>query len=133
MAAISVNCKQCGRPSPSTDFVLDPYYGMMVCAACVKARKQQASITQSREKAKADAAAHALQEQQKGKPAGWDAEDEYLEKMGRFRKTETAPTGETQGKEKLNKTCHKCQYAYVYNTVTRFPRSCPYCGAQIVL
>ena len=68
---VKAACKRCGRQDDSTTFVLDQVYKMMVCRDCVKERKEKENMSKEKEEAL---------KTQPQKPAGWDSDDEYIEK-----------------------------------------------------
>jgi DNA-directed RNA polymerase subunit RPC12/RpoP len=125
---VKVPCKRCGRMSPASQYILDPVYGMMVCQLCLKERKSKAAalvLRQDRQNAEAK-----KEEELKNKPAGWDAEDEYLEKAY-ARKKQSQAAAERIDSNHFNYTCPKCKYRFVYDTERKFPKACPYCNSQI--
>jgi hypothetical protein len=126
--SIKAVCKRCGKSSPVDSYVLDPYYRMMVCPTCVKERKDkergaESMAQQNKEKAKQE-------EVMKSKPAGWDSEDELLERTQKQRKAVSA-NFEKISDDKVKYTCPKCKYKFIYNTVSKYPSTCPYCGTTI--
>ena len=105
-------CRVCKKSSPAEDFVLDPEYKMMVCPECVKRRKREPLKPKAEEPKKIIEA----------KPAGWDADDEYLEKT--YKKKYVRPNVKPGQKVK----CRKCGYIFKYSPVNN---TCPYCDAPI--
>lgn len=121
-------CKRCGRQSPSTQFILDPVYGMMVCPLCLKERKSKSAAIQIR--AGRNAAAEKKEEENKNKPAGWDREDDYLERS--YAKKKDSQVGvEKIDANHVNYICPKCKYKFIYDTERKYPKVCPYCNGQI--
>lgn len=117
---IKVKCKRCGRAADSNEFVLDPIYRMLVCPNCVKERRsKEAAVKKQEEKPP-----------EKPKPAGWDIEDEYLEKAHRAKIRNTA-AAEKIDDTYVNYKCPHCGYQFKYNTVKRSPGRCPYCSSDI--
>ncbi|MFH1682240.1 MAG: hypothetical protein ABIA37_00435 [Candidatus Woesearchaeota archaeon] len=123
---VQVKCKQCNRSAKSTEFVLDPVYGKMVCEACVKERKTSEGIKRELAVQKA-----AKQVEEKKKPAGWDAEDEYLAKQARKKAEETPVPVKKIDAERVKIQCAACKYEFVYNKVKQTPGNCPYCGKEV--
>ena len=115
-----VKCKRCGRMAKPEEYVLDNVYRMMVCPACVKERK-----TEEQAELKAQPRA-----EEKKKPVGWDAEDEYLEKAHREKMSRTVAV-EKVDSERVKYRCLRCKYEFLFNIVRRTPANCPYCGEQI--
>jgi DNA-directed RNA polymerase subunit RPC12/RpoP len=121
---IKVICKHCGRPAKAGDYVLDPVYKMMVCPSCVKERRNAPSI-----KPKQEAAQQPVQDK---KPAGWDAEDDLLERLQKTKQAKAAPQVETMKDGKMRYTCMRCKYKFIYNPSNQTPSSCPYCGTPVM-
>ena len=109
---IKVKCKRCGKLTNSKDFVLDPDYKMMVCPQCIKEK-------QMKKEGKVEA-----------KPAGWDKEDEYLEKSQRARMKETVIVRKV-GDSRVKYKCPKCNYQFLYDMDKKTPTVCPYCSSNI--
>jgi DNA-directed RNA polymerase subunit RPC12/RpoP len=125
---VKAACKRCGRSAPASQFILDPIYGMMVCPFCLKERKSKAAasmIRQDRQNAEAK-----KEEEAKNKPAGWDKEDEYLERAY-AKKKQSQIAVEKIDANHFNYTCPKCKYRFVYDSERKHPKVCPYCNGQI--
>lgn len=117
--AIKAKCRKCGKEVPVDDFVLDNAYKMMVCKNCSKERcKREFSLTKNEVK------------KDKPKPAGWDQEDEYLERAYRAKKANAIPVTKIDD-ERVKYICQKCKFSFVYNTVTKRPQRCPFCNSEI--
>lgn len=151
---IKVLCRKCGKPSPSGSFVLDPDYKMVVCQQCVKDKKAKEDglikeglirntpntpITQyqpsqssssSGIKNKSDVEVYDLSREEKKRPAGWDKDDEILERDAAAKQKAVAGM-QSIGGGKAKIKCTSCNYGFVYNTVTKYPTTCPYCGAPV--
>lgn len=128
---IKVICKKCGRPSKASEFVLDPDYKMMVCLQCSKERKSSFGKKPSslNPNQREDSAINNTK-----RPAGWDEDDEMLEKAARRMATKTEPPKtqyELIDDENIKLTCPKCEYRFTYNTIRMTPNSCPYCGVKL--
>ena len=138
---IKVICKRCGRPAKASEYVLDPDYKMMVCSACSKERlsmgskkKQEAFVHSANETAKPKETPAV----QKNRPAGWDEEDERLEKMSKS-KASAASSGDGAPQMRVERvdennvkvTCPKCDYKFTYNLIRMGPNTCPYCSAKL--
>lgn len=124
---IQVPCRKCGKPTLSTNLVLDPVYRMVVCPECVKARKARERMVYEEQETPIQ---EEVKQAKPAKPAGWDAEDEYLEKMTRL-KQKTSPQIQRVDAERVRYTCQKCKYNFLYNTVKQTPIHCPYCGTPV--
>lgn len=126
--AVSAVCKRCGRTAKSTEFVLDNVYKLMVCPQCVKERKERQRDAEKQ--AHDEVEAEKVQAEKKTKPAGWDHEDEYLEKVEKQRQKNQLQF-ERLDSERVMLTCPKCEYKFKFNTVKKSPKLCPYCGTVI--
>lgn len=123
---VKVKCKRCARIDYMHKFVLDPVYKMVVCPGCVQERKdKEAKIEKDREMAAAGKA-EALA---KPKPAGWDAEDDFLSRSGG--KKEQAVAVQKLADGRVRYKCPKCSYQFAYDTELKKPRVCPYCSSEI--
>ena len=119
---IKAVCKKCNKQAPASEFILDHVYRLMVCPACVRERKDKASVL-AKEKPIST-------KPEKPKPAGWDVEDEYLEKA---QKQRTKPAFERLDKDRVKYTCLNCKFKIVYTISKKYPTSCPYCGTLVKL
>lgn len=124
MNSIKVPCKHCGKLNDANSFILDLEYKMMVCPQCVKERK-----TPKAEKKEADEKAE-MKSMKIPKAPGWDAEDEYLEKMHSL-KAKQKVTVEKIDEEYVKYQCPHCKYTFKYSVLRQKPGSCPYCSASI--
>jgi len=122
---IKVKCKRCGKLTNSKDFVLDPDYKMMVCPQCIKEKQMKKEVYSelAKEKEKKEGKVEA-------KPAGWDKEDEYLEKTQRARMKETVIVRKV-GDSRVKYKCPKCNYQFLYDMEKKTPTVCPYCSSNI--
>ncbi|MBU0535760.1 MAG: hypothetical protein KKE20_02255 [Nanoarchaeota archaeon] len=121
-------CRRCNRRAKVSEFVLDHVYKMMVCDYCVKERKNHDMI-HSQLKTQKDAK---LKEKEaaKEKPAGWDQDDEYLEKMHKQKMKKMAIIENVTG-DRTRYKCPKCSYSFTHGTYSKTPLRCPYCDTQI--
>ncbi len=126
---IKVVCKRCKRSMPASSFVLDPVYKLMVCPLCVKERKDKVMINEALKHKEKENALKA--QEQKSRPAGWDSEDDYLEKAAKQR-TKIGPEVQRISDDKVKYTCVKCKYKFVYDEARKYPSACPYCGTKIM-
>jgi late competence protein required for DNA uptake (superfamily II DNA/RNA helicase) len=129
---IKVNCKRCGKPAAASEFVLDPYYRMMVCPACVKERREG-----KRKESEAEKEAEKKIEEQKkaeeetaSRPPGWDEEDVYLEKALKAKQNMKILVKRVD-ENKVRYMCKKCGFTFNYNLRTEMPRVCQYCAAPV--
>ncbi|MFH1505592.1 MAG: hypothetical protein ABIE94_01230 [archaeon] len=123
---IRVPCKRCGKLASANNYVLDPDYKLMVCPQCVKEKKEKERVRTELAKQKEEKG----KEKIKDKPAGWDIEDEYLEKLYKKRDEIKVDIKKIDA-DKVRYTCPKCKYVFVYNKATNFPSLCPYCKTRI--
>lgn len=114
---VRAKCKNCGQEAPADQFKLHFQYKMMVCPACFTGKTQKE------------------QEQKKAvvpKPAGWDAEDDYLEKASRLRRQEAQQVfTPIVGTNHVKYSCQNCSYNFKYDVVRKMPSACPYCNGYI--
>ncbi len=125
-SSIKVKCRNCGKEYPSNTFVLDHVYRMMVCPQCVKDRQRKEIIHK-------EAKQQAAQETEK-KPAGWDHDDELIEKAYAAKQAKSSSESGAfvmtiDGKYKYR--CPRCKYEFAYNKATNTPSHCPYCNWQM--
>lgn len=114
-------CKNCGKPAPAESFKLHYQYKMMVCPECYSGRTEQKKQQVERE-----------QKKEPAKPAGWDKEDEYLERMSRLKRDETqAQFTKIPGTDSVTCRCTSCKYQFKYNPFKKMPRNCPYCNVEV--
>jgi len=122
---IKVKCRKCGRQAKPEEFILDPFYGMMVCPLCVKERKNKDRIHREIETMKNE-----KKEEDVKRPADYDSDDIYLEKAYKTKMMNTVKVDRV-GEDKVRYTCPKCSYTFEYNTARNIPGRCPYCSAEI--
>ncbi len=121
-ASIKVKCKNCGRMANSEEFVLDHSFKTMVCSACIK-DKNKCPVQKA--EPKLDISVQ--------KPAGWDKEDEYLEKAAKSKmKQKQTAAVEKIDAEYVKYTCPHCKYSFKYSVIRQKPGVCPYCSEGIV-
>ncbi|PLW80347.1 hypothetical protein C0585_03450 [Candidatus Woesearchaeota archaeon] len=124
---ISVTCRTCGRQANAGSFVLDPDFKKMVCPACVKDKRSRLEKDR-RDKEKLKNHLESLAD----KPIGWDAEDEYLEKVAKPKPKESIELSfPSAGEGKAKYKCPKCSFPFVYDINRRKPSVCPYCSDPI--
>ena len=117
---VKARCKNCGKEAPADQFKLHYKLRMMVCPACYTGKTE---LQKADEKQKAAEPMH---------PPGWDKEDEYLEKMARFRREETkSQFTRVQGADQVKCTCVHCKYTFKYDPYKQMPRVCPYCNTDV--
>lgn len=133
---IKAICKKCGRAAPAEDFILDQVYRLMVCPTCVRERKDK-EITAKKIQEKAIALQEELkikQAEQKNRPPGWDEEDEYLERAYQQKQRQSMVNKyERINADRINYICGKCRYKFAYSTLSKFPKTCPYCGTAVFI
>ncbi len=120
-------CRKCGKSAPADKFVLDNSVKMMICPSCVAEMKGKLLKPKPVEPQPSIRAAP----QTKSKPADWDQEDDYLDKLKK--KKDEAPKAiiERIDDVKVRYTCFKCHYNFIYNTAKDYPKVCPYCKMPI--
>ncbi|PIN86039.1 hypothetical protein COV19_06825 [Candidatus Woesearchaeota archaeon CG10_big_fil_rev_8_21_14_0_10_44_13] len=130
MDEMRVKCRQCGRYAKTNEFVLDHGYKMMVCPACVKDRKLREDVHREVD-AQRQAKKKEGMEEVAEKSAGWDKEDEYLNKLHAAKMKNTVKV-EYVTDDKVKYTCAKCSYKFIYDMTRKMPPGCPYCGTGIM-
>jgi hypothetical protein len=106
-----VTCKRCQNKAYAKDFVLDPYYGLIVCPHCVKERRQRHDIRKEL------------------------AERRSKQQPPAEKKQMSAPKSSlnsTPEKTKIIIKCHKCRYEFPYDEEDKIPNLCPFCGAEVL-
>ncbi|HIJ11796.1 TPA: hypothetical protein HA278_07085 [Candidatus Woesearchaeota archaeon] len=119
MNGIKAACRRCGTSVPYDQLKLHYEYKQMVCQGCFKGKKTLENKVKT-------------PKPEPPKPAGWDKEDEYLEKISRQKKEQQkAQFVKIPGTDFVKCTCMKCKYQFKYNPFTKRPTCCPYCGEGI--
>ncbi len=114
---VKAKCKNCGCEAPVSDFKLHYEIRQMVCSKC------HSNYGKKKVEEKKEAPA---------KPAGWDAEDEYLSKVSKIRQEENqAQFSKIPGSNQVKCKCNNCRYSFKYDPFRKQPRSCPYCDGDI--
>jgi len=114
---VKVKCRKCGRMDSSTNYTLDNFYGMVVCAMCVKDKKHKQSKPE-------------IAPAQKPKMPGWDAEDDLLERAYKAKQQSTVVVKQL-GNGRVNYNCPMCKYAFEYDPIEKKPGKCPYCSGEV--
>ena len=115
--SVKAKCKICGTLAPAEQFKLHYKYKSVVCPSCFAGKKAQ--------------------EEKKPvveiiKPAGWDKDDEYLEKAYRMRRDEERANFEkVSGSDQVKCTCTSCKYVFKYDPFRKTPKVCPYCDVAV--
>ena len=116
-SGVKAQCKVCKGYAVADQFRLHPIHRQMVCPSCFTGKTEQKK-KQAEETTK--------------KPPGWDAEDEYLDRVARLRKMqETVTYTKIPGTDLVKCTCHHCKYVFKYDVARRSPRVCPYCDVEV--
>jgi len=120
-SGIKANCRICNNSAPVDEFKLHHEYRQMVCKNCFKKGPE--------EKKKEE---QVIKQQESAKPAGWDKEDEYLEKISKMRdKEQKAQFKRIPGTDQINYTCAKCTFSFKYDPFKKKPSYCPYCDEDV--
>jgi len=123
MNPIKVPCRECGMEAPADQFKLHYKYKKMVCPACFSGRTE---IKRQKEQEETVV--------KKEKPAGWDSEDDYLEKMSRTRRQdgiEVSQFSKIPGTHQVQCKCAHCKFNFKYDPFKKTPRTCPYCNQDV--
>jgi len=117
MNGVRAKCRVCGEEALADQFKLHHDFRQMVCPSCFTGKTEQ-------KKAKKEAVPP--------KPAGWDAEDDYLEKAARMRNREDVrgTFKKIPGTPQVQYTC-LCSYTFKYDPFRKIPTTCPYCNQEI--
>ena len=124
---IKVKCNKCGGEMFSDEFVIDPDYKMAVCRNCIRdKRKRQDVWAEVGKQREAKIAQEAEDAKKPPKPAGWDKDDELLDRLVKQKERvkermvfKELPNGKIK--------CAKCGYAFKYDSANSTPMNCPYC------
>jgi Zn finger protein HypA/HybF involved in hydrogenase expression len=116
---IKVKCRKCGKDAPADQFRLHYTYKMMVCPDCFSGKSNQ----KPKEEVKPAGPP---------KPAGWDSEDDYLNKLCKIKKeTPTTTFKKIPGSDQVTCTCIHCRFSFKYDPFRKYPSKCPYCDNDI--
>jgi len=119
---IKVKCKRCSKEVRPEELTLDYTYKMMVCPNCVKERRNHEQVHKE------------LKDQnivkEPSKPAGWDSEDDYLERAHQEKLRNTVKV-EKVSEDKVKYKCVHCKYEFLINIHTKVPKACPYCDTPV--
>ena len=124
---VQVKCKNCGNLASSDLFKIDYRYGFVVCPVCQKGKVHRKETQESLIGVKKNELP--TTGPRKAKPAGWDFEDDLLEKMW-AEKQKLKGKFVRLNKDRMRFTCGKCGYAFTF-VEDRKPRSCPYCDTEL--
>ena len=116
-------CRVCNNFVSASQFRLHHDYKQMVCPTCFtgKTKQQEEQKLEMLKKQEANP-----------KPAGWDNEDDYLEKRARIKREENqAQFTKILGTSQVKAQCSACKYTFRYDPVNKKPFTCPYCNADI--
>ena len=126
MDDLRIQCGSCNGFAPANQFKLHYKFKKVVCPSCFSGRTEQ------EERKKAAAKAEQTQTLQPKKPAGWDKEDEFLERMARIKENDLKMKVEKiPGTTLVRFNCTKCTYAFKYDPYRKMPKACPYCNGDI--
>ncbi|MBI2668228.1 hypothetical protein HYX14_00120 [Candidatus Woesearchaeota archaeon] len=120
-SVVKARCKICGQEAPADSFKLHYQHKAMVCPNCYTGKPSKSAETAVKNEPILPK-----------KPAGWDADDDYLERAHRIRKQETAARFEpVPGTSLVKYNCHNCKYQFKYDPAKKQPHGCPYCNAEV--
>ncbi|HLD01151.1 MAG TPA: hypothetical protein VJC39_05385 [Candidatus Nanoarchaeia archaeon] len=119
MNPVKAQCRVCNNFAPSDQFKLHYKHKLMVCPSCYSGKNEKKETSTVKNVV--------IQ-----RPPGWDAEDEYLEKMSRLKKEENkAQFEKIAGSDQVKCRCFHCSYSFRYDPLRKIPPNCPYCGKEI--
>ncbi len=114
---VKAQCRICKKEALADQFKYHHQYQMLVCPNCFSGR------TSSQQEKKVEEAK---------KPAGWDMEDVYLEKMSHMKKQQNQVSfTKIPGTDLIKLTCQHCKYPFKFDVPNKSPRTCPYCDWEI--
>jgi len=117
---VKAKCRNCNREASADQFKLHYQLKMMVCPDCYSGRTAQ------QQKQQKEAATVPT------KPAGWDAEDDYLERASRMKKDDNqAQFSRIPGSDHVKCKCSSCKFSFRYSPVNNMPNACPYCNLPV--
>ncbi len=111
-ADVNVKCKNCGGMARAGSYKLSAVHGMMVCPDCMKKAGKKKEPVKEASQPKPD------------RPAGWDSEDEQLERL--YREKQALHPKRPHLEEGMKLKCRSCGYVFVYKKIYN---DCPYCGS----
>ena len=116
---VKAKCNNCGSDAPADQFKLHYQFKQMVCANCFNGRNNKPAEPLTKKEAPP-------------KPPGWDAEDEYLNKVSKLRKEENqAQFTKVAGTNQIKCRCANCKFSFKYDPFRKRPNACPYCNGAI--
>jgi hypothetical protein len=116
--SLKAKCRNCGCDVPADSLKLHYELRQMVCEKCFKNPKKDDPSP--------------IVKNEPLKPAGWDAEDDYLEKASRMKREQNqVQFSRIPGTNNVKCTCFNCKYEFRYDPFRKQPRSCPYCDSDI--
>lgn len=126
MMDVKAVCRVCNKLVPANQFRLHHDYRQMVCPACYSGKSKQQEEENLVKKQEA------VKKAEPPRPPGWDAEDEYLEKMARIKRQENqAQFTKIPGTNTVKAQCSACKYTFKYDPFKKKPYTCPYCNEEI--
>lgn len=129
---VKVICRVCGRTANAKEFVLDASFGMMACPMCVRDKKNKYKVDKEKKKKEEEEEIKKQEEQIVVKHEDIEVEQAYREKQEQLqREREKALKVKRLDENKVQYTCQKCKYEFVYKLDRRSPNNCPYCGKSV--
>ncbi len=116
-ADVSVKCRVCGKMARAGSFTLSAVHGMMVCPDCMK------NAGKKKEPEKKEPL-NMQQPASETRPAGWDRDDEEIEKL--YAQKQRMNPKRPHLEEGMKLKCRNCGYVFVYRKIHN---DCPYCGS----
>ncbi len=120
---VKAQCKVCNGYAPADQFKLHFQLKQMVCPGCYTGKtvfKGMKNEVATEEKVEPP------------KPAGWDKDDDYLDKVSRMRKEQSQSYfTRISGSDMVKCNCPSCKYVYKYDPFKRMPQACPYCNGPV--
>ncbi len=123
--SIKVKCRNCNREAPADQYKLHYQLKLMVCPDCFSGKNQSPSLKNTVEDKK-------IVLEGPPRPAGWDKDDEYLERISRMKRDEQqAQFVKIPNSDFVKCICASCKFSFRHDPIRKQPRACPYCNTEV--
>ena len=114
---VKAKCPKCNAMVDANSFVLSYIERKMICQTCHKQKDKKVKPIIKKEKIQ--------------RPAGWDKEDEELERLVKAKNIKlTGKIERVPGEKHIRYNCPECNFKFRYFPLERRPRYCPYCSHE---
>jgi len=118
---IRAQCKECQGFASANKFKLHHGFKRIVCPNCFSGKTKKKEEEEKKSK-----------KEKINKPKGWDAEDEYLDKMTKIKQEQVkSQFSRIPGTKQIQCKCLGCNYIFKYDPFRKKPNACPYCNRDI--